>query len=313
MPEIVIPEFMDEDAIREGLSGFDVLYDPTLVERPAEIAAATAQARALIVRNRTQVTRELLGGAKRLECVGRLGVGLDNIDVEACKAQGVAVYPATGANDVSVAEYVIAAAMMLLRGAYAATPDVIAGTWPRNRLIGRELSGKRLGLVGFGSIARETAKRAAALDMAVVAFDPYVPAEHPAWSQPSGRVVRLGFDELLATSDVVSLHVPLTPETRNLVDAGALERMKPGAVLINAARGGIVDEAALAEALKSGGLGGAALDVFAEEPLSAARGAAFAGCPNLILTPHIAGVTAESNVRVSWATAEAVKKHLEGR
>jgi (S)-sulfolactate dehydrogenase len=312
MPEIVIPEFMDEDAVREGLAGFDVLYDEKLVERPAELAVAAAEARALIVRNRTQVTRALVEGAKRLACVGRLGVGLDNIDVEACKARGIAVYPATGANDVSVAEYVIAAALMLLRGAYAATQDVIAGTWPRNRLIGRELSGKRLGLVGFGSIARETAKRAAALDMAVVAFDPYVPAEHPAWSQPFGRVVRLELDELLATSDVISLHVPLTGETRKLIDAGALRRMKPGAVVINAARGGIVDEAALAEALRSGRLGGAALDVFEEEPLCGERGAAFEGCPNLVLTPHIAGVTAESNVRVSWAIAEAVKKHLEG-
>src|SRR3954454_12298248 len=202
MAEVVISEFMDEDAIREGLAGFDVLYEPKLVERPAELAAAAVEARALIVRNPTQVRGELLARAKRLECVGRLGVGLDNIDLEACRARGIAVYPATGANDLSVAEYVITAALMLLRGAYAASAEVIAGAWPRNRLIGREASGKRLGLIGFGSIARETAKRAAALDMAVVAFDPYVPAEHPAWSQPFGRIVRLGLDELLATSDV---------------------------------------------------------------------------------------------------------------
>ena len=312
MPDIVISEFMDEDAVREGLQGFDVLYYPTLVDRPAELAAAVAEARALIVRNRTKVNRDVLAQAGRLRCVGRLGVGLDNIDVEACRERGVAVYPASGANDVSVAEYVIATAMMLLRGAYMATPDVIAGTWPRNRLMGRETSGKRLGLVGFGSIAREAAKRAAALDMPVAAFDPYVPAEHPSWSQPYGRVVSVDFDELLATSDVLSLHVPLTTETRNLIDGAALQRMKPGAVLINAARGGVVDEAAVAVALKAGTLGGAALDVFAEEPLSADRAAVFRNCPNLILTPHIAGVTAESNLRVSWVTVEAVKGHLKG-
>jgi (S)-sulfolactate dehydrogenase len=310
MADIVVSEFIDEAALREGLKGFDVLYDPALVDRPADLAAAVRPARALIVRNRTVIDVKLLDHAPRLSCIGRLGVGLDTIDLEACKAREVAVYPATGANDVSVAEYVITAALMLLRGAYAATADVIAGTWPRNRLMGREISGKRLGLVGFGSIARETAKRAAALDMAVTAHDPFVPPEHPAWSQPYGRVVRLDLGELIATADVVSLHVPLTPDTRNLIDAAALARMKPGAVLVNAARGGVVDEAAVAAALKAGRLGGAALDVFEEEPLSAARAHIFAGCPNLILTPHVAGVTQESNVRVSWVTVETVRRHL---
>ena len=191
---------------------------PGLVDRPADLAAAVADARALIVRNRTLVGPALLEGAPKLQCVGRLGVGLDNIDLAACKARGIAVYPATGANDIAVAEYVVATAMMLLRGAYASTADVIAGAWPRNRLMGHEISGKRLGLIGFGSIARETAKRAAALDMAVTANDPFVPPEHPAWNQPTGRVVRLDLDELIATADVISLHVPLTPSTRNLVD-----------------------------------------------------------------------------------------------
>jgi (S)-sulfolactate dehydrogenase len=123
-------------------------------------------------------------------------------------------------------------------------------------------------------------------------------------------VVRLGFDELIATADVISLHVPLTPETRNLIAGDAIARMKPGAVLINAARGGVVDEGAVAQALRAGRLGGAALDVFEDEPLSAERGSLFAGCPNLVLTPHIAGVTAESNVRVSWVTVENVRRHL---
>ena len=313
MADIVIPEFMDEAALREGLQDFDVLYAPDLVDRPDELAAAVRQARGLIVRNRTQVRGPLLEAAQALKVIGRLGVGLDNIDVDACTGRGIAVYPASGANDVSVAEYVVATAMMLLRGAYFSTAEVVAGSWPRNRLMGREISGKRLGLIGFGSIARETAKCAAALDMAVAAHDPYVPANHPAWGQPFGRVVNLALDELLATSDVVSLHVPFTPETRNLIGGEAIARMKPGAVLINAARGGVVDERAVAEALKAGRLGGAALDVFEEEPLSAPRAAMFADCPNLLLTPHIAGVTVEANVRVSWATVENVRRHLAGR
>lgn len=312
MPDIVITEFLDEEAVREGLKGFDVLYDPQLVDRPDELAKAVADARGLIVRNRTQVRGPLLAAAVRLKAVGRLGVGLDNIDVDACKARGIAVFPATGANDVSVAEYVIGTAMMLLRGAYLSTDEVIAGGWPRNKLMGREIMGKRLGLVGFGAIARETAKRAAALGMSVAAYDPYVKADSPAWSQPWGRVEPMGFEDLVAASDVISLHVPLTAETRNLIGADAIKRMKSDAILINAARGGVVDEAVLAEALKAGRLGGAALDVFDEEPLKAERGRIFAGCPNLVLTPHIAGVTVESNVRVSWVTVENVRKHLKG-
>ncbi len=311
MPDIVVCEFMDEAAIRDGLASFDVLYQPDLVDRPDALRAALGDARALIVRNRTQVRGTLLDAAPRLAAIGRLGVGLDNIDGEACRARGIAVYPATGANDVSVAEYVVATAMVLLRGAYGATADVVAGAWPRQRLIaGREISGKQLGLVGFGSIGRETATRAAALGMRVAAHDPHLPPDHPAWSPPWGRVEPLDLDNLLASSDVVSLHVPLTPETRGFMDEVRLARMQPDAILVNAARGGLVDGAALATALRAGRLGGAALDVFDEEPLPAARGAIFAGCPNLILTPHIAGVTAEANARVSWLIAERIRARL---
>ncbi len=310
MPKVVISEFMDEAAIREELPGFDTLYDPGLVDRPEDLAAALAGADALIVRNRTQVRGDLLAGAPDLKVVGRLGVGLDNIDVAACEARGIAVYPATGANDGAVAEYVIGTAMLLLRGAYGATAEVAAGTWPRNRLMGREIAGKRLGLVGFGAIARETARRAAALGMSLAAHDPFVKPDDPAWTPEYGPVANRALDALIAESDVLSLHVPLTAETRGLIDAAAIARMPAGAVLVNAARGGVVDEAAVAAALKAGRLGGAALDVFVREPLDAAGGAIFAGVPNLILTPHIAGVTQESNVRVSAVTARAVRRHL---
>ncbi|SDA33784.1 (S)-sulfolactate dehydrogenase [Methylobacterium sp. UNC378MF] len=310
MPKVVISEFMDPAAIAADLSGFDTLYDPGLVDRPEALAAAVAEADALIVRNRTQVRGDLLAAAPRLRIVGRLGVGLDNIDVPACRARGIAVQPATGANDGAVAEYVVATAMLLLRGAYGASGAVAAGTWPRNALMGREIAGKRLGLVGFGSIARETARRAAALGMAIAAHDPFLAAEDPAWTPAYGPVQRQDLATLIAGSDVLSLHVPLTPETRGLIDADALARMPAGAVLINAARGGVVDEAAVAAALRSGHLGGAALDVFDREPLDAAAGAPFAGVPNLILTPHIAGVTQESNVRVSAVIAAAVRRYL---
>ena len=261
----------------------------------------------MIVRNRTQVRGALLEGADKLKVVGRLGVGLDNIDIDACRRRGVDVFPATGANDQSVAEYVICAAMLLLRGAFHATSKMTAGEWPRNALIGREIGGKVIGLVGFGAIAREVAKRASALGMHAIAFDPYAPDAAFA----AAGVHRHGLEPLLREADVVSLHVPLDDGTRNMIDALRLQRMKPGAVLINAARGGVLDEAAVAAALRSGHLGGAALDVFETEPLRAEQARIFDGAPNLILTPHIAGVTEESNVRVSWATVENVKRILD--
>ncbi len=309
---IVISEFMDEQAVREGLKDFDVVYDPKLVDKPGELMRAVADAEALIVRNRTQVRGALLEAAKKLKVVGRLGVGLDNIDVEACEGRKIAVCPAAGANDVSVAEYVITCALMLLRGAYRATAEVAGGSWPRNALVGREMRGRRMGLVGFGATAREVAKRALALGMEVSAYDPFVPADADCWTMEFGAVTRAGIAEIIGDSDVISLHVPFNHETRGMIGGDAMMRMRPGTILINAARGGVVDEAALVAALKDGRLGGAALDVFADEPLDAAHGAIFADVPNLILTPHIAGVTEESNVRVSWVTVENVRKHLAG-
>jgi (S)-sulfolactate dehydrogenase len=302
MSDIVITEFMDEAAIAQILHGRDVHYDPHLVDKPDELVRALADCRALIVRNRTQVRGALLDHAPQLKTVGRLGVGLDNIDVEACRARGIAVRPASGANDLAVAEYVIGAALLLLRRAWFASAQVAAGQWPRTQSIGCELAGKRLGLVGFGAIARLTAHKALALDMQVAAYDPFLRADDAAF----GAVQPLALSDLLARSDVLSLHVPLTAQTRHMLDAAALAAMPRGALLINAARGGVVDEAALAQALREGRLGGAALDVFEHEPLDAAHGVLFADLPNVVLTPHIAGVTEESNVRVSAVIARAI-------
>lgn len=307
MAEIVISEFMDEAAVADLRASFDVLYDKTLVDRPEELASAVAGCRALIVRNRTQVRGGLLDGA-RLRVVGRLGVGLDNIDCETCRARGIAVIPATGANNVAVAEYVLAGLLMLARGCYGGTASVAAGTWPRERMVGGEIAGKTLGLVGFGGIARDVAARARACGMRVMAHDPFLPPDAPDWGRLGAEPADL--DSLLAAADAVSLHVPLTADTRHLFDAGRLARMKPGSVLINTSRGGVVDEAALAEALGSGRLAGALIDVFEKEPLPA--GSPLAEAPNCILTPHIAGVTRESNVRVSAVVARKVAGCLRG-
>ena len=306
MPDVVISEFMDKDIALEVLDKLDVQYDPTLVDDRAALLETLAEARAIIVRNRTQVDSELLDHAPNLKVVGRLGVGLDNIDLAACKARNVVVCPATGANDVAVAEYAITAALILLRGVWSASDRMVAGEWPRTDLMGREMSGKRLGLIGFGSIARQVAARAAALGMPVSAFDPYLAADDPAWSDVHSATLA----DVAADCDVISVHVPLTEETRHLIGVEFIGRMRAGAILINTARGGVVDESALIEALREGRLGGAALDVFESEPLDGESGAAFAGVPNVLLTPHIAGITEEANQRVSLVTAQNVLKHL---
>ncbi|PXY00167.1 hydroxyacid dehydrogenase [Halomonas sp. LBP4] len=305
MPKIVISEFMDEQAAASLEDRFAVVFDTALVEERATLLAAVAEADGIIVRNRTQVDVELLAAAPRLKVVGRLGVGLDNIDLDACKARGVSVKPAHGGNGSSVAEYVLTGALMLRRQAYFASHVMLAGEWPRQALIGREVAGSTLGLVGFGAIAQETARRASALDMEVAAFDPHLSAEAPEWS---GVERHDSLASLLEAADVISLHVPLTEATRYLIDAEALGRMKSDAVLINAARGGTVDEAALADALRNERLAGAMLDVFEQEPLPA--GSVLEGVPNLILTPHIAGVTQESNARISQMTADNVRAVL---
>jgi (S)-sulfolactate dehydrogenase len=308
MATVVIAEFMDAPAVeRLRAAGHTVIYDATLVDDASRLQTAAATADALIVRNRTQVRGELLAAMQCCKVVGRLGVGLDNIDVAACHARGMLVVPASGANALAVAEYVVAVAMLLLRGAYQSTAAVAAGQWPRNTLSnGHEIGGKTLGLVGFGSIGQLTAQLARGVGMQVCAFDAVMDHDHPAYARLQVRPA--GLDEVVAMSDVVSLHVPLLDSTQGLFNAERLARMKPGAVLINTARGGIVDEIALADALRRGHLGGAAIDVFATEPLPAS--AHFDNCPNLVLTPHIAGVTAQSNERVSGLIADKVLQAL---
>ncbi len=304
---VVITEFMDEAAVAGLAAVHDTFHDSNLVDRPDELRDRVAAADALIVRNRTQVDAALLAGAPALKVVGRLGVGLDNIDVGACTARGIEVIPATGANALAVAEYVICAAMLLLRGVYSSSAAVAGGDWPRAALAnGRELSGKTLGVVGFGGIGRLVGRLGRALGMRVIGSDPQVAATSEVWGLEGAQ--RRELEALLAEADVVTLHVPLVEATRHLIDATRLERMKHGAILVNTARGGVVDEAAVASALASGRLGGAALDVFEHEPLAA--GSPLAGCPNLLLTPHVAGVTAESNARVSALIAEKVAAAL---
>ncbi len=307
MPDVVVTEFIEESALAELSREFSVVYDPDLVNRPEDIKLLAAEAPALIVRNMTQVRGEVLAACKALKVIGRLGVGLDNIDMEACRARHIQVFPATGANALAVAEYVIAAILIGLRPIWNVTDKMAGGWFDRTTLIFRETQGKALGLVGFGNIAREVAKRARALGMRIYAYDPNVLPGDPAWTTLG--VAHLDLVPLLSDSDVVSIHAPLLPSTRNLINAAALARMKPDAIIINTARGGIIDEAALVEALKAKRLGGAILDVLEKEPPPA--NSIFRGVPNLILTPHVAGNTVESNVRVSGVTVANVMRALK--
>lgn len=305
--KIIISEFMDDASVDALRAAFNTVYEPALVNNRSDLLALLRDAEALIVRNRTMVDAALLEAAPALRVVGRLGVGLDNIDVAACEERGIAVIPATGANAGAVAEYVIGTAMALLRQAYTRSAETAAGKWPRTELSkGREIAGKTLGLIGFGGIGQLTARLAQALGMTVIAYDPMFDETAAVWNN-TGVACRT-LDEVLTQSDIVSLHVPLNEQTRNLIGDAALAKMKKTSILINTSRGGIVDEAALSDALRSGRLSGAAIDVFEQEPL--APGSALSEAPNVILTPHIAGVTAESNVRVSALIAERVAAYL---
>ncbi|SHG83436.1 hydroxyacid dehydrogenase [Marivita hallyeonensis] len=308
MADVVIPEFMDEPTAQSLIAAFDVHWDRTLWSRRAELLERVRNARALIVRNDTLVNTELLDAAPRLQVVARMGVGLDTIDVEACAAHGVEVVPSIGANAVSVAEYVIATAMILLRGpAYYATSDVAGGIWDRPRFAGgREIAGRTMGIVGFGSIGQTVGDKARAMGMDVIAYDAVMPDTAAAWS----KARRVDLETLLAQSDVISLHCPKLPQTIDLIDADAFAQMKSGAVLINSARGGIVNEAACAAALKSGQISGAALDTLDVEPIDATAQAIFRDVPNLILSPHIAGVTQEANRRIAEVAADTVRRVL---
>ena len=310
MAKIVICEFMDERAVAQLAASHDVLYDAGLQKDAPRLLLEAADCDALIVRNLTQVRGDLLAALKtsgRCKVIGRLGVGLDNIDVPGCEGAGMAVIPATGANALSVAEYVITSAMLLLRGAYMCSAGVGSGQWPRAAVSnGREIAGQTLGVIGFGSIGQLTAQKAKAMGMQVMAFDALLPAGAAVFAQ--NEVTQVGLDDLIKQADVVTLHVPLVDSTRGLFNATRIASMKRGAVLINTSRGHILDVAAVAAALRSGQLGGAAIDVFDVEPMPA--NADLQDCPNLLLTPHISGLSFQSNERVSYLIAEKVLEKL---
>jgi D-3-phosphoglycerate dehydrogenase len=262
-----------------------------------------ADADALIVRSATKVTHELLEKAPKLRAVGRAGVGVDNIDLEAATKRGVLVMSTPGGNSVSVAEHTFALLLALARQVPRLDKAIHEGRWEKSSAAGTELRGKTLGLIGVGRIGSEVAVRAEAFDMRVLGYDPFI--SEAAARELSVELVPL--DQLLAESDFVSLHTALSPATQNLLNAAAIAKMKKGARIVNTARGELIDEAALAEALNNGKLAGAALDVFVEEP---PKTSPLTGLANVIATPHVAGSTTEAQEEVGTQIAVQVKDYL---
>jgi D-3-phosphoglycerate dehydrogenase len=270
----------------------------------AELCDIIGDYDALIVRSSTTVTREVIEAARRLRVIGRAGIGVDNIDVDAATRRGIAVMNTPGGNNITTAEHAISMMLALARSIPQATASMKAGKWEKGKLIGSEICGKILGIVGMGNIGRLVAERAQGLKMKVIAYDPFLTEEK---AQQLG-VDLVGMDALLQRADFVSIHTPLLPETRNLIDAAALAKMKPTARLVNCARGGIVDEAALADALRNKRLAGAALDVFEAEPPPPDH--PLLHLDNVICTPHLGAATAEAQVAVSVAIAEQIVQFL---
>lgn len=289
-----------QDAAATGSISFD--SRPGL--SPADLIAAIGEYDALIVRSGTTVTAEVIAAATRLRAIGRAGIGVDNIDVGAATRRGIAVMNTPGGNNVTTAEHAISMMLALARSIPQATASMRAGKWEKSKFTGSEISGKILGLVGIGNIGKLVAERGRGLKMKVIAHDPFITEERAA----EIGVELAPLDEVLARADFVSLHVPLTPDTRNLLGPTQLRNMKKGARLINCARGGIVNEAALAEALSSGHLAGAALDVFEEEPPR--PDSPLLSLENVICTPHLGAATEEAQVNVAVAVAEQVVDFL---
>jgi D-3-phosphoglycerate dehydrogenase len=302
--KVLVSDPLDPEAIeRVRAAGHEVIERTGL--KGAELIAALDGVHGLMIRGATRVTAEVLRGAPSLKVVVRAGTGLDNVDRAAARECGVEVRNTPAANAVSVAELTIGMMLAFERHLVPATIDMRAGRWEKKKYMGRELAGRRLGLVGFGRIGRETALRARAFGMEVTACDPLI--EH--WPAGFEWVKRMGLEEMLPAVDVLSLHVPLTDSTRNLIDAKALARMKPDAVLVNCARGGTVDETALYEALKAGRLRGAALDVFSTEPPGTHP---LFALENVIATPHIGASTDAAQNRAGTEAAEIIIEVLAG-
>ena len=295
MTKILITEFINQNSLENLNKKFDVNYDEKLCEDEKEIIKIIRDYDGLIVRNKTQVNSDILKNALKLKCIGRLGVGLDNIDTEYCKNKNIHVQPATGMNADSVAEYVVSSSMFLIKKIPMFHNGTIKGEWPRTTIKSTEIKQKNLGIIGFGTIGKKVAEYSLKNGLKILAYDPYIKELND--KEIDAKLSSL--NEIYEKSDIISIHLPLTDETKNMVNKSSFSQMKNKPIIINTSRGGIINERDLIEAYHKNIISGFALDVFENEPIESKFYHKIKPGMNCILTPHISGVTTESNIRVS--------------
>jgi D-3-phosphoglycerate dehydrogenase len=305
MPKVLISDKLSDAAVQIFRdNGVEVDFQPDLGKDPEKLAAVIGDYDGLAIRSATKVTSGILEKASNLKVIGRAGIGVDNVDIAAASAKGVVVMNTPFGNSITTAEHAIAMMFACARQIPAADASTRSGKWEKSKFMGAEITGKTLGLIGCGNIGSVVASRALGLKMKVIAFDPFLGAD---------RAKKLGvekiddLDALLARADFISLHLPKTEKSANILSAARIAKMKPGARLINCARGGLVDEAAVADALKSGHLAGAAFDVFSVEP--ATENVLF-DAPNIVCTPHLGAATTEAQENVALQVAEQMSAYL---
>jgi len=295
MKNILITEFMNEDSVNLLKKNFNVNYDKTMFESEEKIKKEISNCEAIIVRNKTQLQKSILDNALNLKFVGRLGVGLDNIDKEYCKKKNIHVQTATGMNADSVAEYVIGSSLYLIKNIILFDNNTKKGFWPRSSFTSYELKDKIFGLIGFGAIGKKVCKLAQSFCAKVISYDPYINSN----LENEFNLKFTTFDEVIKNSNIISIHVPLNEETKNLINSNVFNKMSKKPILINTSRGSIVNEKDLIVAYKNKNISGFALDVFGKEPLEDNFYKQIDDTFNCILTPHISGVTQESNKKIS--------------
>ena len=286
---------MNEDSVNLLKKNFYVNYDKTMFESEEKIKKEISNCEAIIVRNKTQLQKSILDNALNLKFVGRLGVGLDNIDKEYCKKKNIHVQTATGMNADSVAEYVIGSSLYLIKNIILFDNNTKKGLWPRSSFTSNELKDKIFGLIGFGAIGKKVCKLAKNFGAKVISYDPYINSN----LENEFNLKFTTFDEVIKTSNIISIHVPLNGETKNLINSNVFNKMSKKPILINTSRGSIVNEKDLIVAYKNKNISGFALDVFGKEPVEDIFYKQIDDTFNCILTPHISGVTQESNKKIS--------------
>ena len=305
--KILITEFMESTSVEILRRSFDVTVDKSLSLNHNELKKIISNFDVLIVRNKTQVNKEILENALSLKFIGRLGVGLDNIDAEYCKNNNIHVQPATGMNADSVAEYVINSTLSLLKNAPLMHQETSLGNWPRNSISSRELNGKIFGLMGFGLIAKKVNSLAKIFNAHIIAYDPFIDSSIAS----EFNIKLVDINEIFEQADVISIHLPLTPTTQNLLNYDAFTKMQKQPIIINSSRGSIINEDDLLKAYDEKLISGFALDVYETEPAPKFFLNSIQDNTNCILTPHIAGVTEESNIRVSDFITNSVKEFFK--